>query len=64
MFGIELETGNKNESYIHSPKEVFADFLQRLSLAVNKMVSDIEARNIIIETMGFENTKCKVKLGL
>lgn len=57
------EVGKKIESFtkvIQGTKETFTDFLQRLISAVNRMIFNSEARQII-ESLPFENanTQCK-----
>ena len=41
--------------------EAFMDFLQRLTLAVNRMIPNSEARQIIIESVAFENVNEQYK---
>ena len=43
--------------YIHKqgPKEDVMEFLQRLTLVVNRMTPNSEARQIIIQSLAFEN---------
>lgn len=58
------EVGKKIESFtkvIQGTKETFTDFLQRLISAVNRMIFNSEARQIIIESLPFKNanTQCK-----
>ena len=58
------EVGKKIESFtkvIQGPKEVFAGFLQRLTSAVNRMIPNSEARQIIIESLAFENANSLCK---
>ena len=58
------ETGNKIESFtkvLHGPKEDFMDFLQWLTSAVNRMIPNSEARQIIIESLAFENANSQFK---
>ena len=58
------ETGKKTESFtklIQVPKEVFMDFLQRLTSEVNRMIPNSEARQIIIESLAFENANSLCK---
>lgn len=50
------ELGKRIESFtksIQDQKEVFADFLHRLTSAVNRMISDPDGRQIIIESLTF-----------
>lgn len=58
------EVGKRTESFakvIQYPKETFTDFLQRLTSAVNRMIPNSESRQIIIESLAFENaiSQCK-----
>lgn len=58
------ESGKRLETFtqvIQGPKETFPDFLQRLTSAVERSVSDSAARKAIIESLAFENanTKCR-----
>ena len=58
------EIGKKIESFtkvIQGPKEAFMDFLQRLTSAVNRMIPNSEARQIIIESLAFENASSLCK---
>ncbi|XP_052610186.1 oxidized purine nucleoside triphosphate hydrolase isoform X1 [Peromyscus californicus insignis] len=58
------EPGKKTESFtkvIQGPKESFTDFLQRLTSAVQKMVPNSEASQIIIESLAFENANAACK---
>ena len=62
------EIGTKVESFakdIQGPKETFTDFLQRLTSAVNRMIPNSKARQIIIESLDFEiaNSQCKRIIG-
>jgi hypothetical protein len=41
--------------------ETFTDFLQRLVSAVNKVLSDPDVRQVLIETLAFENVNAKYK---
>jgi len=43
------------------PKETFSDFLQRLSPAVERSVSDSAARKTIIKSLAFENANVECK---
>ena len=50
------EIGKNIESFtMQGPKEAFMDFLQRLTSTVNRMIPNSEARQIIIESLTFEN---------
>ena len=52
------EVGKKIESLaevIQGPKEIFTDFLQRLTSAVNRIMPNSEARQIIIDSLTFKN---------
>ena len=58
------EVGKKIESFtkvIQGPKEAFMDFLQRLTSAVNRMIPNSEARQIIIKSLASKNANplCK-----
>lgn len=58
------EPGKSSESLStirQGPKEAFTDFLQRLTPAVNRIASDPEIRQLIIEVLAFEkaNSECK-----
>lgn len=58
------ESGKRSESLtkiIQSPKEAFNYTLQRLTSAVNRIVSDSEVRKIPTESLAFEtaNSECK-----
>ena len=58
------EVGKKIESFtkvIQHLKEKFTDFLQKLTSAVNKMIPNSEARQIIIESLTFENANSQCK---
>ena len=58
------EVGKKIESLtkvIQGPKETFMDFLQRLTSVINKMTPNSEARQIIIESLAFENANVQCK---
>ena len=58
------EIGKKIESFtkdIQGPKEIFTDFLKRLTLTVNRMIPNSEARQIIIESLAFEMLIYNVK---
>ncbi|ERE89919.1 Gag-like protein [Cricetulus griseus] len=58
------EVRKKIESFakvIQGPKEAFTHLLQRLTSAVNRMISGSEARKIIIETLAFENADSQWK---
>ena len=37
------------------------DLLQRLTLSVNRMIPNLEARQIIIESLAFENVNSQCK---
>ena len=43
------------------PKETFTDFSQRLISAANRMISDPEVRQILIECLAFENANSECK---
>ena len=43
------------------PKEIFADLLQRETSAVKRMLSNSEARQIVIEPLAFENANSQCK---
>jgi hypothetical protein len=43
------------KDYIKGSGKAFTDFLQRLVSTANKAVSDLETRQILIETLAFEN---------
>lgn len=50
------EIGKTIESFtkiIQGPKETFTGFLQILTSAVNKMIPNSEARQLIIESLAF-----------
>lgn len=52
------ESEKRSESFakiVQGPKEASSDFLQNLTSAVNKIVSDSEVRQILIESLAFEN---------
>lgn len=52
------DSGKKSESFtkiIQGLKEDFTDFLQRLASAVNRIAPDSEVRQILIESLAFEN---------
>ena len=54
-----IEEVERNKSFtkvIQSPMETFMDFLQRLTLAVNRMIPNSEAGQTIIEYLAFKNT--------
>ena len=58
------EIQKKTESFTKAtqgPKEAFIDFLQRLTSAVNRMIPNSEARQIIIESLPFENASSLCK---
>ena len=62
------DSGQRVESYIRvkqGQREPFSDFLQRLTKAVQIGIPDPEARNIVIESLAYENAnvKCKRILG-
>ena len=46
---------------MHGPKETFPDFLQRLTSAVERSISDSAARKAIIESVAFENMNAECK---
>lgn len=50
------ESGNKSESntiIIQYPKETFTDFSQTLISSLNRIVSNIEVRQILIKSLAF-----------
>ncbi|KAL6066104.1 hypothetical protein STEG23_017586 [Scotinomys teguina] len=58
------EPGKQTEVYtkiFQGPREPFTDFLQRLTTAIKKAVSDTELRKLLTETLAFNNanTECK-----
>ena len=58
------ESGKRLEPFtqvIQGPQETFPDFLQRLTSAVERSISDSSSRKAIIEFLAFENanTECK-----
>ena len=56
--GQNWKIGKKIESFTkvkQDPKEAFMDFLQRLTSALNRMIPNLETRQIIIESLAFEN---------
>ena len=58
------EVGKMVESFtknLQGQKETFSDFLQGLTLAVNKMIENSEARQMIIESLVFENAILNAK---
>ena len=58
------DVANKIEFFtkvIQGPKETFMHFLQRLISAVNTMIPISEARQIVIESLGFEKTNSQCK---
>ena len=58
------EMGKKIESFtkvMQGPKEAFVDFLQRLTSAGNRMLPNSETRQIIIESLDFENANSLCK---
>ena len=62
------DSGQRVESYIRvkqGQREPFSDFLQRLTKAVQIGIPDPEARNIVIESLAYENAnvECKRILG-
>ena len=61
------ELGKQSKSYIRvkqGQREPFSDFLQRLTKAV-KIVTQVEARQVLTESLAFENAnlECKKILG-
>ena len=57
--------GKKIESFtkgLQNPIETFTNFVQRLTLEVKGMISNLEATQIIIETVTFENVNVKCKM--
>ena len=46
---------------IQDPKEAFTDFLQRLASTVNRMISNSKARQIVAESLAFENANSQNK---
>ena len=46
---------------IPGPKEAFTDFLQRLTLAVNRIIPNSEAIQIILKSLLFENANSLCK---
>ena len=46
---------------MQGPKEIFPDFLQRLTSAVERRVSDLAARKAMIESLAFENSNAECK---
>lgn len=51
------ETGKRPEPFaqiIQCPEETFTDLLQRLTLAINRRVSDPEARKELIKSLVFK----------
>ena len=62
------DSGQRVESYVRvkqGQREPFSDFLQRLTKAVQIGIPDPEARNIVIESLAYENAnvECKRILG-
>lgn len=52
------ESQKRSESFtknIQSPIEAFTNFLQRLTSAINRIVSDSKVRQLLIESLPFEN---------
>lgn len=59
-----VESRKRIESFtksIQGLKEAFTDILYRLTSAVNKMISDPDARQILIGSLTFENTNVECK---
>lgn len=58
------ESGKKSRSFTKIPKEAFTIFfLQRLTLTVNRIVSDPKDRQVLIEPLAFENANSEFKWG-
>ncbi|KAL6036463.1 hypothetical protein STEG23_034174, partial [Scotinomys teguina] len=58
------EPGKQTEVYtkiFQGPPEPFTDFLQRLTTAIKKAVSDTELRKLLTETLAFNNAKTECK---
>jgi len=49
---------------IQGPKETFPDFLQRLTSAVERSVSDTAARKATVESLAFENVNTECREGI
>ena len=59
------EVGGKTDSFakfIQDPKETFINFLQRLTSAINKRMPNSEIRQVIIESLAFENANAQYKM--
>lgn len=55
------ESGKKSRSFTKIPKEAFTIFLQRLTLTVNRIVSDPKDSQVLIEPLAFENANSEFK---
>ena len=58
------ESGKRLEPFIQviqGPQETFPDFLQRLTSAMKRRISDSSTRKVIIESLAFENANAKYK---
>ena len=58
------ESEKKFESFTNirqGPKGAFTDSLQRVTLVVNKIVSDSEVGKILIESLAFENVNSECR---
>lgn len=58
------EPGKPTEIYskiFQGPREPFTDFLQRLTIAINRAVSDTNLRQILTESLAFSNANIECK---
>ena len=58
------EPGKPTEIYskiFQGPREPFTDFLQRLTIAINRAVSDTNLRQILTESLAFNNANIECK---
>ena len=66
--GQDSDLGKRIESYtrvIQGQRELFSDFLQRLTKTVQIGVTDPEARHVLLKSLAFQNVnlECKKILG-
>lgn len=65
MFGIRFKNQGKELSpilrFLQDPKERYSEFLQRMIRVVQIGVADPEARQILIESLAYENSNSQCK---
>ena len=60
-YRIEIGKFESFTKVLQGPKEIFLDFWQRFASAVNRMIPNLEARQIIIEFQAFKNANSQCK---